>query len=191
MNEPGRSGIAGRVDVSARRLVAVAAAITTLIGLPLAIMRLIDAFSGGKTIQPSATLAVDPPEAVGETWGSFMRAHPNEVPDKPYANAQRETPGLVLPVELTLVGLAHRPAELRWTVLNPSGAVGNYEPPRWVPREREIRPSTSPVRLQTRIWIHPPPPQLDEEKIRVTVFDDHGNELGHDESTPLRAEPEP
>ena len=130
-----RASLREHLASPAQKIVAIAAGITTLIGVPLAINALIETFwrDDSPAAPRSAALIVEAPEQIGLTWGEFIKQHPDDVPRKSYSRAQLGVFGLVLPVRITATGLAGKTATLRWTVENPSGAAGNYDPPPWVP----------------------------------------------------------
>jgi hypothetical protein len=176
------------LESRAQRLVAVAAGITTVIGVPLAINALIDTFwrDNSVAVAPSATLALAEPE-FEQTWGDFRDRYPTEFPRGSYSRRQLETPGLVLPVRITVTGLADKKATLRWEARNPTGVVGNFDPPSWVPQTREIRPSSSPAHETVHVWV-PPAPELDEEIVRFTLIDDRGDEIAQEESRRFQIE---
>jgi hypothetical protein len=185
---PKRAWLQKRLESRAQKLVAIAAGITTLIGLPLAVKALVDAF-WPEDVPRSAALTVGPYEQVDRTWGDFLREYPGEFRDEGYTKQQLDAPGLVLPVHVKASGLVGKTWTLTWHVRDPNGSIGNYDPPSWVPLERDIRSSTSPLDFVAHVWLPPPPDTLDEEIVHFIIKDDRGTELGQADSETIQAEP--
>jgi hypothetical protein len=186
--EPKRAWLQKRFESRAQKLVAIAAGITTLIGLPLAIKALVDAF-WPQDVPRSAALTVDKPEQIDRTWGQFLREYRGEFSDEGYTRRQLDTPGIVVPVHVKAAGLAGKRWTLTWHVRDPNGSIGDYDPPSWVPLKRGIRSSTSPADFVAHVWLPPPPETLDEEIVHFVIKDDRGTELDQADSERIQAEP--
>jgi hypothetical protein len=184
-----KSGLQERLRPKAHRIVVIAAGITTLIGALLAAKSLVTAFwpQGSVAVDHSAVLSVDRPE-IDVTWGQFLRRYPDEVARDGYSAQQLATYGAVFPVELTVTGLAGKTSTLNWTVTNPNGKAGDFDPPAWVPKTRELRPPSSPAHIVAHVWL-PPTRGLDAEVVQFVFRDDRGAEVEQTLSRPLQIEP--
>lgn len=187
--QPKRTRLRERLESPTQKLIVVAAGITTLIGLPLAIKALVDAFWPHDAVKAPRSAVLSVGRLQVRTLAQFVHEYRNEVDAAVYTNQQLETSGGVLPVDVTLTGLADNEATLSWKVLDANGNAGDYGPPSWVPRTRELRPATSPAHVVVHVWLPPPPKPLDEEVVQFVVKDDSGSELREKNSPKIQVEP--
>jgi hypothetical protein len=188
-DEPKRERLRERLGSPAQRLIVVVAGITTLIGLPLAIKALVDAFWPNDSVKAPRSAALSVGRLQSSTLAQFVHDYRDEVDGAVYTRRQLDTYGAVLPVDVTVTGLSDKDATLSWKVLDANGNAGDYGPPSWVPRTRELRPATSPAHFVLHVWLPPPPKPLDEEIVQFVVKDDAGSELEEDNSPKIQVEP--
>jgi hypothetical protein len=188
--EPTRARLTARLESPAQKLIVVVAGITTLIGLPLALKALVDSFwpHDSVDIAHSAVLSVGE-EVQSRTLAQFVSEHRDEVGGAAYTRRQLGTYGAVLPVDVTVTGLAGKDATLSWKILDANGNAGDYGPPAWAPRTRDLHSATSPAHFVVHVWLPPPPEPLDEAVVQFVVTDDRGAELEEKNSPKIQVEP--
>jgi len=187
--EPKRTRLSARLESPAQKLIVIVAGITTLIGLPLAIKALVDAFWPNDSVNVPRSAVLSVGRLQSSTLAQFVHDYRDEVDGAAYSRRRLDTYGAVLPVDVTIKGLVDKDATLSWEVLDANGNSGDYGPPSWVPRTRELRPATSPAHFVVHVWLPPPPEPLDEAIVRFVVRDDRGAELKERDSSKIQVEP--
>jgi hypothetical protein len=153
------------LDTTTRKVLAVVAAVSAVIGLVLGLLALWDRIHQ-PTESIGATIDVLERPLLNQTLGQFLRAHPGAF-DGSFSSARRGSNGVVYTVRIGLKGLEDKEANVAWTQLD--GSTSEVLPvPSWVPRRMPLAAESDDDELTRDVWV-PIPRRGDSMVVRFRV----------------------